>query len=335
MFTERLRDGLAMRGLEAVAVSLTASTDSATAALEPITSIQSARLGRFSLRAMVGLRREISRFKPDVIVAMGGPTLRYAVLAVTGSTSRLAYVAIGEPNYWLRSTRQIMLNRWMLRRVDTVLAVSKATMEQLIALEPSLAERVSVAHTGVPDSFFDVTSHEGGGPLRVVMIGSLSPEKDPVLALDAVASATDSVIRFVGSGPLENELRERAIELGVADRASFTGPVEDVRYYFAWADLLLLTSRTEGLPGVILEAAASRLPSLAVDVGGVREAVIDGETGIVVSRNAQEITSALSLLANDRKRLRELGEAARTRIRSEFSMGDAVDRYVDALGALA
>lgn len=335
VFTERLRDGLLQSGIETSAVCLTDSREEARADLKPVTSIQPAKLGRLSIRALVGLRRAISSSKPDVIVAMGGPTLRYAVLARIGTDARLAYVAIGEPRYWLRSETRVAINRALLKRTDLVLAVSRATMEQILSIEPTLEGRVRVAHTGVPDSFFDVTSRGSDGPLRIVMIGSLSHEKDPALALEAMVAVEDSVIRFVGSGPLELELREQAEVLGIADRVSFAGSVEDVRYYFAWADVLLLTSLTEGLPGVILEAAASSLPSVAVDVGGVSEAVVDGETGLVVSRNVDEIAGALSTLRDNRERLRTMGEAARNRIRSHFSMDGAVRLYAEALSELA
>ncbi|MEX1286630.1 MAG: glycosyltransferase, partial [Acidimicrobiia bacterium] len=141
VFSERLRDGLAGRGWPVDAVALVSGGDGPTVSLEHLTDSAPAAVGRLSPAILTALRRRIMESRPDVVVANGGATLRYAALAVVGSGARLAYVAIGEPNYWLRSSLAQRLNRALLGRPDLVLSVSEATRRQLAELRPGVADR--------------------------------------------------------------------------------------------------------------------------------------------------------------------------------------------------
>lgn len=330
--TERLRDGLTDRGWQVDAVSLTSAPSGATADIEPLTGVDPSDLGRLRLAALASLRRRIKEFDPDVVLANGGPTLRYAVLAGVGHRSRLAYVAIGEPLYWIRSQTSRRVNRALLRRTDSILAVCQLSMDQLIEIEPSVRGRISVAHTGVPADLFRIGQAQSKGPLRVVMVGSLSGEKDPMTALRSVAGVPGASLRFVGAGPLASGLREEANHLGIAGRVELVGSVEDVGPHLEWAHLLVLTSTTEGLPGAILEAGAAGLPVVAVDVGGVKEAVVDGETGLLVPRGDQSaIEAALRALDEDRELVDRMGAAARRHIAKNFDLDRAIDRYAIVL----
>jgi glycosyltransferase involved in cell wall biosynthesis len=214
-----------------------------------------------------------------------------------------------------------------------VLAVCEATRAQLLELEPSLAGRTHVTYTGIPDEMFEIRGHPVEGPLRVVFIGSLTEEKDPLLALRAVAGVPEAVLRFVGGGGLADAVAAEAAELGVADRVERVGPVEDVRPHLAWANVLLLTSRTEGLPGPVLEAGAASRPAVALGVGGVAEAIRDGITGVVVDpADPEGLTTALATLAADRGLLRKLGGAARLHMKQSFALDHIVAGYATRLG---
>jgi glycosyltransferase involved in cell wall biosynthesis len=223
----------------------------------------------------------------------------------------------------------------MLRWVDLVIAVSEATHRQLVDLEPGVADKTLTLYTGlevvaVCPQHVESTSEE----LKVVMVGSLTSEKDPMLALEAAASVPAVRLRFVGSGDLRRELIDRAAALGISDRVDFAGSVEDVMGELMRADALILTSRTEGLPGAILEASAACLAVLAVDVGGVREAVVDGETGVVVDRHVEQLAATLRRWVEDREEVRRLGEAGREYVEAKFFVDDVVDQYQMVLRGL-
>jgi len=333
VFTERLGKGLTGHGWLVQTVSLTRSGDARPVEVEALTDVNSARPGRFNRRISRALSRRIRMFEPDIVLANGGSTLRYGALATLSSKVPLVYIAIGEPDYWIRSGLSRAANRWMLGRAARILAVCEATASQLLDLDPSLGGRIFVTYTGVPDEMFGVRHSKGDGLLRVVMVGSLSDEKDPSLALRAVAGVPSVLFRLVGTGPLMDRLRDEAAGLGVEDRVEFTGAVDDVIPHLQWADILLLTSHTEGLPGAVLEAGAASVATVAVDVGGVREAVGDGVTGIVVDRDDRNgLVEAITRMASDHELVHRMGLAARLHMKERFAMDHIIAGYAARLG---
>jgi glycosyltransferase involved in cell wall biosynthesis len=108
---------------------------------------------------------------------------------------------------------------------------------------------------------------------------------------------------IVGSGPLEQEIRDAIRRAGLHERVRLTGAVPDAARYFAAFDVLALTSRTEGLPIVLLEAVAASVPVVATRVGGIPDA-LDGRGGLLVpSESPSETAAALE------RALREPGAA--------------------------
>jgi glycosyltransferase involved in cell wall biosynthesis len=139
-------------------------------------------------------------------------------------------------------------------------------------------------------------------------------EKDPELWIDtaAVIAATRSDVRFLiyGFGPLENAIAERIDRHRLGDRVIMAGPTDDVGLVFSAMDVVLMTSYIEGLPNVMIEAQAVGRPVVAPDVGGTREALIEGVTGLIApERTARDLARAtLEVLDN---------EAIRRRVRTE------------------
>jgi glycosyltransferase involved in cell wall biosynthesis len=166
-----------------------------------------------------------------------------------------------------------------------------------------------------------------------VWIGSLSIEKDPALALDAFAAAAipGATLRFVGDGPLRSELEARGVP-GV----EFVGAVPDVAPHLEWARALVLSSRTEGLPGVVLEALGSGLPVIATAVGGVGDVVIDGATGqLVRPRDVGEMAAAITALSSDRLGRAAMGAAGRSLVAGAYLFTHSFDRYDAVLRGMA
>jgi glycosyltransferase involved in cell wall biosynthesis len=285
------------------------------------------------LRARFALGRTLRRRTPVVVVAFG-PTLRYCGLISVVSSVKLVYIAIGEPAYWLRSRLSALASRWLLRRTDQIIAVASATRDQLIEMVPELKGRVTVGHTGVPDLFFSIPRVEHDGPLRILMVGALSKEKDPAVAIDVLSALGIGKLRVVGSGPLHRRLSNLAQRLEVEHRVELVGGVDDVGPHFQWADVLLLTSKTEGLPAAVLEAGAAGVPTVAYCVGGVAEAVRDGITGILASPGeVDSLVAGLRLLDGDRALLSEMSQAARDHVRQNFRIDHAIDEYARLLVA--
>lgn len=148
--------------------------------------------------------------------------------------------------------------------------------------------------------------------IRVLSVGRLETEKNPLLLADILArlNAGERRWRLVvcGEGPMEAELRARLEALGVADRCDLLGYVpwgEGLARCYRGSDLLLHVSWTEGLPQVLFEAFAARLPVVATDVGGIGAAVGDA-TVLVPPGDADAAAAALRALAEDGVRREEL-----------------------------
>jgi glycosyltransferase involved in cell wall biosynthesis len=319
-------------------VSLSSDASGATVDADPLVNRPLAELGRLSQEVVRELRRRIRQLHPDVVLANGSATLKYTAAAVAGMRNPPAFVyaSIGEPSYWAQGTSRRLAQRLLLSRVDLIAAVSAATAHQLVAEFGVRDSKTVVAYTGVPERFLTVDRVQRSiDELRILMIGALTKEKQPHLGVRVLAELRKTQaarLRLVGAGNLTDMVAAEARSQGVEPETELVGSVDDIGPHLEWADVLLLTSSTEGLPGVVLEAAAVGVPSVAFDVGGTREAIVNGVTGYVV--DPQDVAAAarcLADLAEQSRKLIGLGAAARERIRNEFTMSHAIDRYADLL----
>lgn len=163
-------------------------------------------------------------------------------------------------------------------------------------------------------------------------VGRYTPQKaqaDLVAAMPAVLeSLPDAHLCIVGGrGSLADDLRTSAYAEGVADRVTVTGRVPSVAPYYGYADAYVSSSLNEGLPIVVLEAMAAGLPVVATDVPGNRDAVIDGETGVLVPpQNPDQLAEAMVrvVTTGDDDRL---GERGLERVRERYSIQRTVAEY--------
>lgn len=165
------------------------------------------------------------------------------------------------------------------------------------------------------------------GPLAVC-VGNLYPVKDHATLLRALPRLANLRVAIAGRGAEETRLRSLSAELGVSDRVTLLGVRSDVNTVLAAGDLFVQPSRSEGLPLSILEAMAAGLPIVATRVGGVPEAVTDGETGLLVPPgDPGTLSEALAALLRDPPSSRALASAARRRAEREYSVQAMCERY--------
>jgi glycosyltransferase involved in cell wall biosynthesis len=177
--------------------------------------------------------------------------------------------------------------------------------------------------------------------IQVVCVGQVSARKgqDVLLrALEAVPStAADIQVDFVGdcSSEWARVQRERARSPALRNRVRFLGQVGDVYERIYAADLLVLASRAEASPLVVLEAMALGTCVVAADVDGVGEQVVDEETGLLFHRdNMQELTGCLLRLSRDPSLRARLARAARARYLERFSRERQLGRWNAVLRAV-
>lgn len=224
--------------------------------------------------------------------------------------------------------------RWSRR----IICVSD--FDRLLALRYRVAppRLLVTVHNGIPDHPARARP-EAPGPLRVAMVARFDAPKDHLTLLRAVAGIADSLdLVLVGNGPRHEAIREEVARLGIHQWVTFAGARTDVAELLAQVHAFVLSSRWEGLPLTVLEAMRAGLPVVASDVGGVREAVVDGVTGFLVPPGDPDaLRDRLRRLAGDPELRRRLGAAGRKRYESLFTLSTMVDRtvgvYREALAA--
>ena len=170
-------------------------------------------------------------------------------------------------------------------------------------------------------------------------VANLTPKKDHAGLLDAIDRLRrrfpDVIALVVGTGPLEQELRADAARRGLDRNVLFLGMRDDVLEILPALDVFVLSSRFEGLPISMLEAMVSEIACVVTSVGGIPEALQDGEEGVLVPPGDPEaLAHALERVLADPDQRHEMGLAAGRRVRADFSIDRAVRSHIELYEAL-
>lgn len=193
------------------------------------------------------------------------------------------------------------------------------------------------------DSFFaDCRKELGLGPdeLALLFVGQHIWEKNPRLVIESLAELEDIPFRmfFVGGGYASEAMKALVRDCGIEDKVTFVGPVRDrneIRKYYAAADLFLFPSLYDNAPLVVREAAALHTPSVMARGATASSVIDDGVNGFLTANDAGEMASLLRSLSGDRERIRRAGlQASRTIVRSwESCVDEVLVRYNDLLSS--
>ena len=347
VFAGQLSERLCGRGhqvVQAALYRLLDSSDHLTLRDVPQVELLGRIKGRIELGALVRLRTLLRDFRPDVIQANGFHALKYASLLRRMSRPKppIIYRNISVASRWTTRFCQRAWGSWVCRPVSYVLSVSEASAEDFAAYYRVPAERVRVVRRGIeiPDQADANAMRErlrglvAAGPEARLLchVGGFTREKNHQGLLDAFGQLHDvcpnAHLLLFGDGPLRNEIQSRATAAGLTTSVHFFGYRDDARDLVAGADVMLLCSHIEGIPGVVLEAAARRVPAVCTDVGGVSEFVQDGQTGLLVPAGDMPALAraAVRLLEDDALR-RQIGENAYQRVREHYDMQRTVDQF--------
>ena len=167
----------------------------------------------------------------------------------------------------------------------------------------------------------------------VLFLGSLTDEKQPLTAVEAVSHIEGATLLVVGDGPLADDVRDFG-ERVAPGRVRMLGVSDDPASVIAASDVLLLPSRTEGMPGVIIESMMRGVPVVATAVGAVPSMIDEGSTGCVVGvGDVDAMVGALrTVLAADVVTFRS---ACRNRAVRDYSPEAVLDRWEALLGGLS
>jgi len=295
--------------------------------------------------AAIRLRRLVASSDPDVLHLHSSKAGALGRVAAFGR-NRHDPVIVYSPHAYAFLTQAGLLNRlgyWcaeraLLRWTDCVVAVSKT--EERAAAQLGGDSRVVVIPNGVDATrIASRPAKDCPGRLRIGWLGRMTRQKRPEAAIKVSAILSDLGINHQlllgGGGPEYGQISRMARQTSVEDRVRVLGHVLDTDAFYGEIDVLLMTSRSEGLPYAGLDAMAHGIPIVGFDVPGVRDLVEDGVTGLLApSGDIGVLARKLSQLVHEDQR-RAMGAAAGERVRKSFQLGDQLDKLCSVYQSLA
>lgn len=297
---------------------------------------------RTDIRTILGLRRAVASWPPDVIQAHGGEPLKYAVIARSLRKPPIVYRKIGEAPGQIRAGLGRIAHGLLMNRAERIVAVAESIREETIAtfhLSPSKVVTIAGGADGrrvEPSGDRERVRRELGiapdSPV-VLSLGALTWEKDPLAHLRIAALVAEKLpnVRhvFAGDGPLRNDVEAATSRLGLEGNVLLLGSRSDVGDVLAASDILLLASRTEGMPACLIEAGMAGVPSAAFALSGVPEVVIDGRTGLLAPPgDVQGLAARVIELLLDADRRSAFGHSAREWCMTRFDIQVVAPRYL-------
>ena len=296
----------------------------------PITALAPSR---FSVSGVRALRQRAADTR--VVVAHGSSTLLACGAGLAATGVPFVYVSIGDPRYWAGTRLRRLRAGWLIRRAAAAVAISPSARDVLASCYGLDHVRLHVIPNGRDADRFRPADHERKTAARlgfglpvdqdiVAVVGALSPEKRVDVAISAVARMPELVLVIAGDGP-ERAALEAFAQRCAPGRVHFLGNVDRPADVLAAADVLALSSDSEGVPGILIEAGLSGIPVVATDVGWVSDVVQPSATGLLVppgdpGRLASGLRQALD-------RRDAFGKAGREHCVAAFDMAGVTDRW--------
>lgn len=288
-----------------------------------------------SLRALIGMMR---KRQPQIV---------HTHMAKAGALGRIAAIQAGVPKvvhtfhghvlegYFSAAKNSvfIQLERWLAKRTHALVAVSHAIRDELLQLGIGREGQWHVVPLGL-DLEELLASRNDRNDARaafglarevpvVAIVGRLVPIKDHALFFRAMAHLAaqfpEAQFLVAGDGERRSDLERQGHAL-LGNRVRFVGWVDDLVSLYSVADVVVLTSRNEGTPVALIEAAAAGRPVVATGVGGVTDVIQDGKTGFVVPYGDPEpVSDAVARLLASPELQKEFGQRGRVFVAERFS----------------
>jgi glycosyltransferase involved in cell wall biosynthesis len=311
-------------------------------AVFPTHSVNSAQ----GFKQVMAFRKYADRYRIQIAHGYMNKTSLFAVLSSLG-TNRIAITSRLNTGYWYTPSLRTMF-RMMNLRSDGIMANSLEAKRIALETERLDPNRVKVVYQGVDMTKFsrglgDPSAAEKlGVPRNARVVGitaNLRPVKDHPLFLRAAKlvanEVNDAAFLLVGRGELYEELRAQAAQLGIGDRVFFTQGEGSVMDYLSRMSIGCLTSISEGFSNAIMEYMAAGMPVVAIDVGGNRDAIIEGETGFLVpERSPEAFAKPIIRLLRDEPLRAKMGQAGFERCTENFEVQKTIgqlEAYYESL----
>ena len=288
------------------------------------------------------LRKTIKQIKPDVVnthTSKAGVLGRLAAKSVNKNTP-VVHTFHGHLIYgYFASYKSFIfsiIEKSMSRYTNSAVAVTGETKSSLTALGIGKKLNWQVIPIGTSLRNNQINPISSGDKLKLLWVGRFTDIKDPFYAIEVIKllnaqSPNKFELTMVGEGELFEQVKTTAKALPI----TFTGWVVNPFESGIDFDLLLITSKNEGLPLVMLEAAGSGRATMGRDVGGIGEFITEGKTGYLIKGDAKLMADKLNEIATNKKSLEVSGVAANQLLKERFSVEKMAKRYLSLYSSLS
>lgn len=254
----------------------------------------------FSMAALKKLFVELSSYDPDIIHTHLSACV-YCAPWVLLNKVKMLHTIHNMPVFELIKPKRLIMSfmYWINKAVPV--GISHEIQMQTRA-EYNVSQEVELVYNPVDVNKYANVRKKKHNDFVIVNVGRLSKQKNQKLLIDAFElfkkRVSNTKLYILGDGPLKNELEEYVLKKGLSEYVFLTGNVGNVEEYFAESDLFVLSSIYEGLPLVVLEAMAARLPIVSTNVGGVKDIVTDNGL-LVKSESVVDLYESILCLYED------------------------------------
>jgi sugar transferase (PEP-CTERM/EpsH1 system associated) len=295
------------------------------------------KTGGNDLSIPMKLHKILKEWRPHIVHTHAWGTLCEGVIAA--KLAKVPIVIHGEHGTIQQKKSNVFVQKIFWRITDQVLSVSKNHRDRLSKTVGFPEHMILDLPNGVDSHRFhhrkmDICTDlpEKNNNIIIGTVGRLEPVKNQELLIRSFAELLQRFrhikLWIAGGGALKEQLENLADELGAASDILFLGKRDDIPQILNRIDIFVLPSLSEGMSNTILEAMSSGLPVIACRVGGNPELIRDGVTGFLTpSRDQNALSRAVAFLVENEEVRGMMGESARKRIETEFSLTAMVQRY--------
>lgn len=294
---------------------------------------------RYDLSILKRIRDFISKNQIDIVHTHGPRANLYAFLLKGTTNCKWVTTIHSDPRDdflegGLKGKVFTKLHFLSLKKMDHFFAISNNFANMLVDFGFN-RNKITTIYNGIDfeiPEYTPITRDELGvknDDFVIIMIARLHPVKGHVIAFEAISEVSkvcpEVKLLLVGDGPISQELKGRAKQLGIEDHVIFLGHQENIHGLLLVADANILTSYSESFPLVILEAARADVPVISTDVGGVKELISDNSLGRVIPpKNVQALVHEIKeyIALKNQERLGEIGRNLHEKAESIYSLSN-------------
>jgi len=293
------------------------------------------------LKAFFQIRKALIKIKPDLVnthTSKGGVLGRLAAKSVNRKLP-VVHTFHGHLIYGYfaiyKSLIFSFIEKFMSKFTDSAIAVTSETKKSITNLGIGKKLHWRVIPIGIPTTNDPVQQLSDNASLKILWVGRFTNIKDPFYAIDVIENImkegmSNIELKMVGDGELFEEVKNAANELPITFTGLMRNPFENIKDF----DLLMLSSKNEGLPLVILEAANHGRATISRNVGGVGEFIKENQTGYLISGEPSQMAKKLIDISKDKNVLQVIGISANKLLKNDFSVEKMASNYLSLYNEL-